>query len=121
MISGTVLDERKEPMINAGVHVYLNGVLVGGTVTDFDGNYSLGSLKHGIYQVMVRYAGYDSIQTNGVKVDTNNVPVNFAFKKSNIQALGGCIVITGYSTPLIDMDDPTKRIMTREQISHIPH
>jgi len=36
-LKGTVLDEKKQPMVNASVTVKSGGITKGGVVTDFDG------------------------------------------------------------------------------------
>ena len=118
-ISGRVFDEKKEPMINAGVQVFLNGVVVGGNVTDYDGKYVITNLEPGEYFVVVRYAGYDSVKRK-IMVNNNNVTVDVAFKKSDVRIMGD-MTITTYFYPFFDIDNPTTRTLTREQISHIPH
>ena len=40
-ISGRVLDDKKEPMPSAVIQVYQGGILRSGTVTDYDGNYTV--------------------------------------------------------------------------------
>ncbi len=57
-ISGTVVDFRKEPVINATIQVFQSGVLKGGTISDFDGNYSIKPLDSGNYDVLVFKSGY---------------------------------------------------------------
>ena len=61
-IKGQVVDEKKEPMLNAEILVYHEGVMKGGTITDFDGFYVIRPLDPGIYKVFVMYAGFDSVQ-----------------------------------------------------------
>jgi len=51
ILKGRVVDEKKEPIINAAVGVYQDGELKGGNITDYDGNFSISSLKPGDYEV----------------------------------------------------------------------
>ncbi len=67
---GSVYDARREPTINAVVQVFENGVLKGGTVTDYDGNFAIKPLAPGNYTVVVTYEHHDSL------VDSNLVIVN---------------------------------------------
>ncbi len=67
-ILGTVLDEKKEPVINASVRVMQGGILRAGTVTDYDGKYSAKPLDPGLYDVTVSYAGKKTQTITGVVV-----------------------------------------------------
>lgn len=71
-IAGTVLDEHKEPMISAGVQVFQGGVLKGGVITDYDGNYVVKPLAPGYYDVQMFYVGFDSFIVKGVLVTPGN-------------------------------------------------
>ncbi len=120
-ISGRVFDEKKEPMINAVVQVFSSGgVSVGGSVTDYDGQYLIKPLEPGYYDVMVRYSGYDSIRVTRVVVPNDAVTtLNFNMKKPEGKALPG-IVFTGYKTPLVNIDNPGSHVMTSETINTVP-
>ena len=68
-ISGKVLDEKKEPIINAVIQVFsAAGIPVGGNITDYDGNYQVKPLDPGNYYVLARYTGYDSITITEIPV-----------------------------------------------------
>ena len=57
-IRGTVFDDKKEPIIGASVRVVLNGELSNiGTVTDFDGAWSLDIFNYPV-QVEVNSMGF---------------------------------------------------------------
>ncbi len=120
-ISGRVLDEKNEPMINAGVQIYSSGgVLVGGNITDYDGNYLVKPLEAGYYNVLVRYAGYDSAMTTGVMVHTGSITtVNVKMQKPSGIAVKG-VTVTAYRIPLINQEDPGSHILSGEQIAKVP-
>jgi hypothetical protein len=67
-ILGTVTDKKKEPLVNASVQVKQGGILKGGVVTDFDGNYSVKPLEPGSYEVVISTVGYATTTIKGVVV-----------------------------------------------------
>lgn len=101
-IIGTVVDENNDPVINAQVQVSSGGVIKGGSVTDFDGNYVIKPLMPGRYEVKVNYLGYKENLTTGVLVQPGqNTKVNVKLKRSDAAMLEE-VVITEYKVPLID-------------------
>ena len=119
-ISGRVLDQKKEPMITAAVQVYSGGIQKGGTVTDFDGNYSIKPLDAGYYDVLVRYTGYDSMMVTKVLVSPGKTTtVNFDMKVKGNTLTG--VTITSYKVPLVDQNKSGgSTVLTKEQIAVIP-
>jgi len=123
-IAGRVLDEKKEPMINAAVQVYEGGILKGGTVTDFDGNYLIKPLDPGYYNVLTIYAGYDSIMVTDVLVSNNQRTtqnfnmVRHATLVKGIESTG--FVVKGYKKPLVQEGGGGKTILTNTEIATIP-
>ncbi len=118
-IAGKVIDEKKEPMINATVQVYQGGILKGGIVTDFDGFYVVKPLDPGYYDVLVLYAGYDSIMIKGVVVTGgNNTTQNFTM--SRVTKGLGEVIVRSYKKPLVNQDDPGSHVVTSEEIKVLP-
>jgi len=68
IFQGRVLDEHKEPVINATVQVYRNGVLMGEAVTDYDGKFSIKPLENGIYDAVIKFLGYDSVSIKDIRI-----------------------------------------------------
>ena len=63
-LAGKITDnETGEELIGANLTVYQAGVLINGTSTDFEGNYSL-FLNPGSYNIEVSYIGYEPTKTN---------------------------------------------------------
>ncbi|MFM7328870.1 MAG: outer membrane beta-barrel protein [Bacteroidota bacterium] len=56
IISGTVIDNRSKETI-IGANVFIEGTTIGAS-TDLDGNFTIGSLKPGRYNVVVKYVSY---------------------------------------------------------------
>lgn len=124
-LRGAIVDERNEPLINAIVQVLQHGVLKGGAVANYDGLYVIKDLESGFYDIVVQYMGYDSIKLTGIKISTKEIKQqNFQLSyppERKLSQLGGCIVVTRYVTPILNIDNPTTRIITRDQIDHMPH
>ena len=88
-ITGQVIDENKEPMI--GVSILIVGTSTG-TVTDFDGNYTL-NVPQGSKELQFSYVGYE---TKVVPVPANSTTLNVQLR-SDSQVLSDVVVI-GYGT-----------------------
>lgn len=81
-LSGKVLDDKKEPLINASIQVYRNGVLIGGVVTDFDGLYLISLPSPGEYDVLCSFPGYDPIRVTNLTIPAPSRTVrDFAMKQ----------------------------------------
>src|ERR1700749_1116981 len=92
-ISGRVLDPVKEPLPSAIVQVYQGGILKGGCITDYDGNYTIKPLGAGYYNVLASYTGYDSVMVTGVIVaDSSRTTQNFVFSKPQNKRLQQVII-----------------------------
>jgi len=118
-IAGKVVDDKKEPMTSAAVQVYQGGILKGGTVTDYDGFYVVKPLDPGSYDVLVLYAGYDSMMVTGVVVAPGQrTTQNFSLKIKGKELT--TFYKVGYRKPLVDVDKPASKILTKEEIRVIP-
>lgn len=87
-ITGTVVDEMGEPLI--GVSVLVKGTTTG-TVTDFDGKFSLPNVPANV-TLVISYIGY---QTENIKVG-NQTRLSVTMKPNN-QVLDE-VVVVGYGT-----------------------
>src|ERR1700761_6040291 len=99
-ISGRVLDDQKQPLPSAAVQVYQGGILKGGNITDYDGNYTIKPLDPGYYNVLVLYTGYDSVLVTGVVVSAGDrTTQNFTMAKPKGHELTG-VTVKAYKKPL---------------------
>jgi outer membrane receptor protein involved in Fe transport len=117
-IKGRVLDSGTgEAIPFANIRVELNGNLVGGGVTDFDGNYMIKPVSAGSYTVVTSYVGYKTLQMEDVIV--NNDKIRFLDLKLEISTQEvEEVVVTGYKKPLIEKDNTTSgSTVTSEEIS----
>ena len=108
-ISGRVFDDKKEPLPSSVVQVFQGGILKGGSVTDFDGYYTIAPLEPGYYDVMIQYAGLDTFNTIGVIVQPNNTStVDARMTRNTVQQRD--VMIVGYRVPLVDRSTKTEVI-----------
>jgi hypothetical protein len=100
-VKGTVTDEKKEPITNASVAIFFNDSLKGATVTDIDGNYTIGLLQPGTYKIKASNFGYLSF---GKTITISDVPqtVNVVLKVDKRQKRLKEVKITMGKKPLIN-------------------
>jgi TonB-linked SusC/RagA family outer membrane protein len=84
IVTGKIVDEKNEPII--GASVFIEGTSIG-TVTDFDGKFSLKTLANSI--LSITYVGYTS-----QKVKATTTPVHIVLKEDN--ATLNEVVVVGY-------------------------
>ena len=120
-IAGKILDTKKEPLINATVQVYQGGILKGGNVSDYDGNFLVKPLDPGYYDVLVSFTGYDSVMITKVVVQAGGrTTQNFELTIHSV-TLGGKegFVIRDFKKKLINENAGT-HIMTSDEIKVVP-
>jgi len=94
-VSGKVYDKAKSvPLQNA--NVYINNSSKG-TITDAKGNYTIGGLKPGKYEMVVSYIGFQTLATT-IEVTNENDEINFWLDKKE-QVLRDILIV----------DDATRR------------
>ncbi|MBK5285982.1 MAG: carboxypeptidase-like regulatory domain-containing protein, partial [Bacteroidia bacterium] len=79
-ISGTITDEKKQPLSFAGV--YADGTTLG-TSANIDGNYKL-ELKPGKYKLVFRYVGYKALEKN-IEAGTENIVLDVSLELQQFQ------------------------------------
>lgn len=71
-IKGVVKDkDTREPIGFAAIIIYKEGVQVGGTVSDLEGNFTFRNLTPGKYDLNIQFVGYSDYKLTGVKVSSN--------------------------------------------------
>ena len=119
-LEGKVIDaETNEPIIFGNVALYKNGVLITGTETDFDGNYSFSNIDPGTYDVEATYVGYQAQrQVNVIVLAGKAVKLDFMVSSG---VLIDEIEIVDYKVPLIEQDNTTTGgVVTAEKIRNLP-
>lgn len=118
-LEGKVTDDTGEPVLFGDVAIFLNDVLITGTQTDFEGNYSISNIDPGTYSVQASYVGYQTKKIEGVVLVANKA------NRLNITLTSGVtldvIEVVDYKVPLIEQDNTsTGSIRTAEQIKNLP-
>lgn len=111
-ISGTVVDERGEPLVNAIITLLKNGFTLGWTATDFDGKFSIEIADScSGCELVVKYIGHLTSQTT-VTGKKKKIKIRM---KANRSFIVGALV--NYNPPLIDKKDPgSTTTISKEQI-----
>ncbi len=119
-IQGKVSDaETGETLPFVNVAININGSLVGAT-SDFDGVYTLHSIRPGIYTVTFSYVGYTTLKVEKIKVQANKttfLDVELSGSSETLQA----IEILSYKVPLLKSDKTSSgKTATAKQIKSMP-
>lgn len=119
MLTGRVVDEKKEPIMYATVRAFKDTQFIGATVTDSAGNFEINSLNPSLYSIVALSLGYDSSVIKDLLVSNNKATyARFILKPHRIICFPK--VIREYTVPLIDIENPSKRTYTREEINQMP-
>ena len=117
-IQGKILDEKGEGVPFANVALYKGGVLETGTVTDFDGKFSISGLNPGNYDVEASYLE-NKVSVTGVVV-SNGIVFLDDITVSSSKMLEDVVIV--YQRPLVDKGNTTDgAVVTQEDIENIPH
>ena len=105
-IKGKIIDEKGEGLIGASVMILdADGKNTGrGTVTDFDGNYTLTNLTAGKYNVKYSYVSYSSKIINGMIVSSDKSIFQTVQLTPQVKE-GPEVEVIAYKKPLIDAGD----------------
>lgn len=120
-LMGKITDvESGEPLIAATVLITKNGVSVGGTVADFDGNYNFSPIDPGTYNIEFSYTGYQSQRQEGVVIFAGRAnKLDVALSAGVL--LNADVEVVGYRVPLVEQDNTTQgQTITSEQIRNLP-
>lgn len=101
-IYGTVLDDKKQPLIGAIVQVSLGGIVKGGAATDFDGNFLVKPLDPGSYTLVVQYTGFAKFTVEKIMVSNGRATQNVQMVLADAVNLGA-VTIT-YKKPPFNKD-----------------
>ncbi len=119
-ISGKVTDENGEGIPFSNVAVVDGDIVIKGTVTDFDGNYSIKPLDPGKYDVKFSYLGYGSILRTGVVVGLDKTTYLDVALEPQTEIIDEVKIIE-YKVPLIDPGETSsKNTLTKEEIELMP-
>jgi|GEM_PF-4269954 len=117
-ISGTILDNNNEPIINAVVQAIQNTLSKGGGVTDFDGHFTIAPMAEGVYTLEVRYVGYKNAIVKNVRTSGDSVVVKME-PGPIIHCCGCCLE---FRVPLIDkFEGGSSKTIVAEELEKMGH
>lgn len=121
-LKGRVLDkDTKEPLPFVNIVVEVGGTNVGGSASDFDGNYLIKPIPPGRYDVKATYVGYKPTMYKGVIIAADQIGFLDIIMESTAQLLETFEVID-YKVPLISKDQTTSgATVTSEEIAKMPN
>ena len=90
-LQGKVTDESGEPL--PGANIFIKGSTIG-TISDFDGNFSLVGIPEGNQALGVSFMGYQTIEESLVFVSGSTVTKDFVMREDNEQLEE--VVVIGY-------------------------
>lgn len=122
-IKGKMVDKSNgEPLPFANVVVLKGGSQVAGTMTDFDGKYTIPALTPGKYTLQATYVGYQPIKVDNIVVNSGKITI-----VPDIKAGQGAGIsldefeVIEYEVPLISADQTSSGgTITREDIARMP-
>lgn len=121
-LKGTLLDkDSNEPVPFANIILEVGGTQVGGTSSDFDGNYTIKPIPPGTYNLKASSVGFQPVQINGVIIKAGTI--EFLDVKMSSSALDlEEVEIIAYEVPLISKDQTTSgATVTKEEIAKMPN
>jgi len=117
-VKGKIIDKKtKEPIPFANVVVEVGGVQVGGSTSDFDGNFQIKPVPAGKVDLKATYVGYVPYIVKGIVIIVDKITfqnVELDVQSTNLQE----IEVIDYKVPLISADQTTSGgTVTSDEIS----
>jgi len=121
-LKGKVLDKvTREALPFVNIVVEVGGTNVGGSASDFDGNFQIKPIPPGKYDVKATYVGYKPTMYKGVTIAGDQIQFLDIEMESTAQMLETFEVID-YKVPLISKDQTTSGAsVTSEEIAKMPN
>ena len=120
-LKGKITDDTGEAVPFANVIVEKGGTQVGGTSSDFNGNYDINPIPPGTYDLKASCIGYNAFVVKNIVIPANKITeynIKMASGSINLDA----VTIIDYEIPLISKDNTTSgESITAEEISKLPN
>ncbi len=102
-LKGKVIDKKTgEPLPFANVVILAGESQIGGSATNFDGEYNIKPITPGTYDVKCAFVGYNPIVISGVIIRGDKISFQDLYLESGVNL--DEVVVIEYVTPLIDKD-----------------
>ncbi len=119
-LKGKITDDTGEVVPFANVIVEKGGTQVGGTSSDFDGNYDINPIPPGTYTLKASCIGYNAYVVNNIVIPANKITF-YDIKMTSGAINIGEVTIIEYEVPLISKDNTTQGAsITSEEIAKLP-
>ncbi len=120
-LQGKVVDRATgEPIPFANIVLENGGTQVGGTSSDFDGNYDINPIPPGTYDLKATFVGYNTYITKGIVIPANKITFEDVSMSMQSEMLDA-VEIVDYKVPLISKDNTSGgATITAEEIAKMP-
>ncbi len=117
-LKGKIIDKlTKEPISFANVVVEIGGVQVGGSTSDFDGNFTIKPIPPGKIDLKASFVGYKPFMYRGIYVSPDKITFQNLELEASTTTLNE-IEVVDYKVPLISKDQTSSgATVTSEEIS----
>ncbi len=117
-LKGKIIDKAtKEPISFANVVIEVGGVQVGGSTSDFDGNFTIKPIPPGKVDLKASFVGYKPFMYRGIYVSPDKITFQNLELEASTTTLNE-IEVVDYKVPLISKDQTTSGgTVTSEEIS----
>ena len=117
-LKGKIIDKgTKEPISFANVVVEVGGVQVGGSTSDFDGNFTIKPIPPGKVDLKASFVGYKPFMYRGIIILADKITFQNLELEASTTTLNE-IEVVDYKVPLISKDQTTSGgTVTSEEIS----
>ena len=119
-LKGKITDDTGETVPFANVIVEKGGTQVGGTSSDFDGNYDINPIPPGTYDLKASCIGYNPFVLKNIVIPANKITF-YDIKMASGAIKIDEVVVIDYEIPLISKDNTsTGASITSEEIAKLP-
>jgi hypothetical protein len=121
-LQGKVIDKvTKEPIPFANIVLENKGSQVGGTMSDFDGNYQIKPIPPGNFDLKATFVGYQSVIVKGIVIGADKIRFYDIEMEATSETLE-TVEVLDYKVPLIDKDKTASgATITAEEIAKMPN
>ena len=120
-IYGKVTDDKKKPLDFATVKAFDGEVLKGGCKTDSNGNYEIGPLMPGTYNLKVEYIGMTPMLISDIPLGNGSRrKVDLELEKSLPKPPTPRSTRRTICIPLIDASDPCTKVLRKNDLKCFP-
>ena len=121
-IKGKIVDKKtKEPISFANIIVEVGGVQVGGSTSDFDGDFTIKPIPPGKVDLKASFVGYKPFMYRGIIISPDKITFQNLELEASTTTLNE-IEVVDYKVPLISKDQTTSGgTVTSEEITKMPN